>query len=292
MGTSNALSSGEDKVTSNGLILGVNAITNLCELIGPTVRVSEKGKGLLRRLIQDTAVHPEKQLGESLQMLSGSLDSDTRSRLSFQDENMLVGCSRSLDECNILLNEATTHIEDEINASEDLKWKAIRMVLQDCLKVSSLIARERPNNYLRSMGNMQENNLKSETIAIEASKLILEGLKKSTGFEELIGGIRGIVTLSLTEMAIVVYMDASKSTKDLMQLSQIREFLDVANLSTCEAISTFFQDHGNEKNKSSIPDLFVQMETARRVAYQCDSCGICPMKEVRYTILEEDYGIE
>ena len=77
-----------------------------------------------------------------------------------------------------------------------------------------------------------------------------------------------------------------------MQISQIREFLDVANVSTCEAISTFFQDNESEQNKSSIPDLFVQLEAARRVGYQCDSCGICPMKKVRYTILEEDYGME
>jgi hypothetical protein len=277
-------------VTSDGLILGVRATTNMCELVGPTIRVSDTGKGLLRQLIQVTTVHPEKKLGESLQMLSDSLDSDARARSSFQDENMLIGCSRSLDECNALLYEPRTSIEDESN--EDLKWKAIRMVLKDCLEVSALIASERPNNYLQSMGNMQENNLTSGSIAIEASKLILEGLKQSTGFEELIGGNRGIVTLSLTEMAIAVFMDDSMSTKDFMQISQIREFLDVANVSTCEAISAFFQDNEKEQNKNSIPDLFVQMEAARRVAYQCDSCGICPMKKVRYTILEEDYGIE
>lgn len=282
----------DDRATSSSLVLSVRATTNLCKFICPTVRISDEGKELMRQLVQNTAVHPDKLLGKSLQVLSGSLDSDGRSRWSFQDENMLVGCSRALDECNDLLNDPATCIEGKIIASENLKWKVIRIILQDCLNVSSLIARERPNNYLQSMGNMQENNLKSGSIAIEASKLILEGLKKSTGFEELIGGTRGIITLSLTEMAIVVYMDDSKSTKDFVQLSQIREFLDVANLSSCEAISTFFQDHESEQKKSSIPDLFVQMEAARRVAYQCDSCGICPMKEVRYTILEEDYGID
>ena len=284
------LSDNED--TFNDLIFGVRATTDLCDLIGPSIRVSDIGKSLLRQLIQVTTVHPEKELRESLQLLSNSLDSDARSKWSFQDENMLIGCSRSLDECNALLNESGSYIQDSRIYSDDLKWKAIRMVLQDCLKVSALIARERPSNYLQSMGNMQENNLKSGSIAIEASKLILKGLEKSTGFEELIGGDRGIVTLSLTEMAIVVYMDDSTSTKDFIQINQIRQFLDVANLSTCEAISTFFQDNENEQDKNSIPDLFVQMEAARRVAYQCDSCGICPMKKVRYTILEDDYGIE
>jgi len=284
-------SSEDDIITSNGLILSIRATTNLCQLIGPSVRFSDEGKELLRQLIQVTAVHPEKRLGRSLQVLSSSLDSDSRSRWSFQDENMLAGCSQSLDECNALLNDVAC-TEGEMHASEDFKWNAIKRILQDCLKASSLIARKRPNNYLQSMGNMQENNFKSGSIAIEASKLILEGLKRSTGFEELIGGTKGIITLSLTEMAIVVYMDDSTSTKDFVQLSQIREFLDVANLSTCQAISTFFQDHESEQMKSGIPGLFVQMEAARRVAYQCDSCGLCPMKDVRYTILEEDYGID
>lgn len=267
-------------VASRALLLGVRASSNLCELIGPSIRVSDTGKELLSQLIQVTAVHPEKQLGRSLNQLSSRLDID---RWSFQDENMLVGCSRSLDECHSLL---------KLQTEEDLRWMAMRIVLQDCLKVSSLIARERPNNYLQSMGNMEENNLKSGSIAIKASTLILEGLQRSSDFEELIGGRGGIITLCLTEMAIIVYMDDSASTKDLTLLTLIRQFLDVANFLTCEAISMFFQDHESEQSNVNIPCLFVQMEAARRVAYQCDSCGLCPMKEVRYTILEEDYGIE
>mmetsp|Transcript_16649 Transcript_16649/g.19200 ORF Transcript_16649/g.19200 Transcript_16649/m.19200 type:complete len:2254 (-) Transcript_16649:59-6820(-) len=267
----------------SGLILGVQAISNLCELIGPTVRVSEKGKELLQEIVQDTAVHPEKQLGESVQMLCGGLDFDSRS--TFQDENMLIGCSRSLDGCKALLNETTSKVEN--------KWKAIRMVLQDCMKVSSMIARERPSNYLQSMGSM-ENNIKS-TIASEASKLILKGLRnKSPSFEELIGG-RGIIFLLLTEFALVELFSLreSTSTRNFMQLSQIKEFFDIANLSTCEAISTFFRDYGNGQNKSSIPDLFIKMEAMKEVAYQCDSCEICPIKEVRHTIIEkDDYGID
>jgi len=260
-----------DGATSNTLVLGVCATTNMCELIGPTVRISDIGKALLRQLIQIAVPHPDKKLGESLQKLSDSLESDARARWSFHDENMLAGCSRALDECKTLLGKSTTDMMDESNLTEDRKWKAIRMVLQDCLKVSTMIARERPNNYLQSMGSMYENNSKSGSIAIEASTLILKGLKKSKGFEELIRGCSGIVSLSLTEMAIVVHMDDSASTKDFMQISQIREFLDVANVSTCKAISTFFQENESEQSKNSIPDLFVQMEAARRVAYQCDS---------------------
>ena len=274
--------------TLDGLLLGIRATTNMCDLVGPSVSLSDTAKGLLSELIQLTTVHPDKSLGDSLQMLADCLDTDARARWAFQDENMLVGCSRCLDGCNTLLNK----VSDEANPAKDLKWKAIRMVLKDCLRVSTLIARERPNNYLQSMGNMQENNLKSGSIAIEAAKLILKGLQNSIGFEELIGGSRGIVTLSLTEMAIVVYMDDSTSTKDFMQISQIREFLDVANASTCEAISTFFQDDESEHNQNRIPDLFMQMEAARRVAYQCDSCGVCPITKVRYTILEDDYEME
>jgi len=282
----------DTEVASDGLLLGVVATTDMCELMGPSIQVSDTAKGLLRELIQLTTVHPEKKLGKSSESLSSCLASNSRAKWSFRDENMLIGCLRSLDECNALLAESSKYINDDFIVTNDMKWNTIRMVLKDCLKVSTLIARERPTNYLQSMGNMQENNLKSASIAIEASNLILKGLKSSNGFEELVGGNGGIVTLSLTEMAIVVYMDDSTSTKDFIQTSKIREFLDIANVSTCEAISSFFQDSKIEQNKNKIPDLFVRMEAARRVAYQCDSCDICPMKKVRYTILEEDYGMD
>ncbi len=280
------------EVTSDDLLLGVVATTNMCELMGPSIQVSDTAKDLLRELMQLTTVHPDRQLGKSCEILSNFLASNSRSKWSFRDENMLIGCLRSLDECNALLEESSTNTYNDFTVTQDMKWNTVRIVIKDCLKVSTLIARERPTNYLQSMGNMQEKNLKSASIAIEASNLILKGLKNSNGFEELVGGNRGIVTLSLTEMAIVVYMDDSISTKDFIQTSKIREFLDVANVSTCEAISSFFQDSKVEQNKNKIPDLFVQMEAARRVAYQCDSCGICPMEKVRYTILEEDYGME
>lgn len=286
------LRSDGDEVASSNLVMIVRALTSLCRLMGPSVQISDTAKKLLQQIIQMTALYPEIQLRQSLQDFLACVEPDLISRWSFQDECLLVGCTRSLEDLKVFMKS---------NPSEDLKpmntsWKSIRFILQDCLKISSTIARERPINYLQSMGNLLENSV-SGSIAVEAAKLIVEGLKRSNSYEDLIGGPEGILALSLTETAIDLNSDASKS-QNFAQFGNIRAFLDDTRASvvekSCDAISSFFRDHGDDESINTSQDLFVQLEAARLVVYQCDSCSICPMKEVRYTDegSSEDYGIE
>jgi hypothetical protein len=287
----------DDNVVSNSLVVTVRALTSLCRLMGPSIKISDYGRKLLQQILQDTAFHPEKELRGCLQDLLICVEPDTISRWSFQDESLLIGCTRCLED---LKNTANNSTGDDLDAA--VTWKAIRIVLQDCLKTSSTIARERPINYLQSMGNMRENNV-SGSIAVEAAKLVVEGLNQSSSYEDLLGGSEGIVALALAEAAILetdidLNSDASKC-QNFAQFGNIRPFLDETNLSViekcCDAISSFFRNHGDKEVAVTSPNLFVQLEAARLVAYQCDSCAICPMKEVRYTdegSSSSDFGIE
>jgi hypothetical protein len=274
---------------TSGLQYAVRAIRNLCELVSPGGIASESGMSVLWQLIQDTALHPNKQLREELQELAKFLEPDKGVRYRVQDDRVLTGCSMSLDECKQFVG--STEMEPNEGASSTNKWKSISSLVRDCLTASSFIASERPINYLQSMENMLEKEITSGSIALKTSKLVLEGLHKTPFFGEL---TESVVTLSLTEMAINLLSNNSpKHSKSFAQFGNIRDYLDCADSCVvekcCEAISSFFRDHGSIDSQH---DLFSQLEAARLVAYQCDSCAQIPLKDVRYTLIEEDLGIE
>lgn len=284
----------DDKVTSNSLVLSVHALSAFFSLTGPVCQISDNGRKLLQQIIEETALHPEKHLRRCIEDLLECVEPNKISRWLLQDESLLVGCTRSLEELKELVKKgACEDSGEEPNAT----WKLIRIMLKDCLITSSTIARERPINYLQSMGNMLEKKVPGSSIALEAASLIVGGLRQcsecSEEYEDLIVGPEGIVALSLTETAIDLNSDASKSQK-FAQFGNIRAFLDDKKVSVvekcCDAISSFF----HESIKTS-HDLFVQLEAARLVVFKCDMCGLCPITgEIRYTDegSAEDYGIE
>lgn len=287
----------EGKLSPKSLILSARALTYLCSLIGPGKVISDEEKKFLRQLIQDTALDRDKNVTECIQILLESLEPDNRSRRSFYDESILFGCSKALHHAKEVVNQMDVDDDEgETGLASASKWEAVRSVLKDCLKAASLIARERPMNYLQGMENMVQHDVSSGSIAVDASKLILEGIVRSTCYEELIDGPGGIIDLSLTEMAIERNTDESHGER-FAKFDVIRGFLEcskahVVEISS-EAISTFCRNHvGNDQSDNVTPDLFTLLQHSRLVAYQCDSCAFCPMKEVRYTLLEEGYDIE
>lgn len=288
---SSAVSEKEHDV-SNGLILSARALSFLCELVGSTKLISDTERSFLRQLVQDTALDRDKIVSKTIHTLLERLEPDGRSRKSFYDESILFGCSKALSRSKEIVNESVMMDFDE-DAS---RWGALRLVLQDCLQAASSIARERPMNYLQSMENIVESDFSSGSVAVDASKMLLEGLRRSSHFEDLVGGPGGIIDLSLTEMAIERNTDAPHS-KQFAKFDDIRRFLESNKAPVvdrcCEAISTFCRNHGGaERAANETPDLFTLLQHARLVAYQCDSCALCPMKGTRYTLLEEDYDIE
>jgi hypothetical protein len=282
---------------SNGLILSARALTFLCELVDTNKLISEGERKFLRQVIQETALDRDKKVSECFQSLLERLEPNTRSRRSFHDECILLGCSKALQRSQEIINEsASAMMVDEDTPSPASKWAALRLVLQDCLKAAASIARDRPMNYLQSMENIVESKVSSGSVAVDASTVILEGLRGQAHYEDLVGGAGGIVDLSLTEMAIELNTDAPHS-KQFAKFDVIRGFLECNKPAVvercCEAIATFCRNHGGaEQSAKTTPDLFTLLQHARLVAYQCDSCALFPMKEIRYTLLEEDFDIE
>lgn len=286
-----------DSDSSNGLILSAQALAHLCELVGTSKLIAEGERSFLKQLVQDTALDREKRVNECVEYLLERIEPDTRARKSFYDESILFGCSNALSKSKAVVDESSEAgdgTEDRPNISA--KWSSVGFVLQDCLKSATLIARERPMNYLQSMEKIVENHMSSGSIAVDASKLILAGIRNSANCDNLIGGAGGIVDLSLTEMAIELNTDTPHS-KQFAKFDVIRGLLESKKIAVvercCEAVSTFCRTHGGgDQASTDKPDLFTLLQHARLVAYQCDSCALFPMKEIRYTLLEENHDIE
>jgi hypothetical protein len=279
----------------NGLILSARALTHLSELLGFGKMMSDAERDFLKQLVQDTALDRDRKVSVCVENLLERLEPDARARKSFYDESILFGCSKALGRSRETVSESETDHSGE-KSSPSAKWNAVRLVLQDCLKSAASIARERPMNYLQSMETIVGNGVSSGSIAVDSSKLILEGFRKSINFEDLIGGAGGIVDLSLTEMAIELNTDSEQS--NFAKFDVIRGLLESQKSTVvegcCEAVSTFLcRSHGGgEQAGSETPDLFTLLQQSRLVAYKCDSCALFPMKEIRYTLLEELFDIE
>jgi hypothetical protein len=285
-----------DSDSSNGLILSAQALAHLCELVGTSKLIAEGERGFLKQLVQDTALDREKRVNECVENLLERIEPDTRARKSFYDESILFGCSNALTKSKAVVEESEEVGETDDRSNIGAKWSSVGFVLQDCLKSATLIARERPMNYLQSMEKIVENHMSSGSIAVDASKLILAGIRNSANCDNLIGGAGGIVDLSLTEMAIELNTDTPHS-KQFAKFDVIRGLLESKKIAVvercCEAVSTFCRNHGGgDQASTDKPNLFTLLQHARLVAYQCDSCALFPMKEIRYTLLEENHDIE
>ena len=281
---------------SRALTLSARALTDLCELVGSSKLMAEAERDFLRQLIQDTALDRDKQVTQCVQSLLESLEPDSKSRKSFYDESILYGCSRALQNSKDVVFDSDTAPGGADNASCNHKWVALRAVVQDCLDSASSIARERPTNYLQSMQDVVESKMSSGSIAVDASKLITEGLQQEIQYEDLICGTGGIVDLSLTEMAIALNTEEPHKPKSFAKFDVIRSLLECDKLLVvercCEAIGSFCRTHGAERGPNDTPDLFTQLQNAKYVAYACDSCETMPIKDIRYTLLDSDNDIE
>jgi hypothetical protein len=191
-----------------------------------------------------------------------------------------------LDDAKNLCSDSTM-----TNADESLRWDATRLILRDCLRAVSRIARERPMNYLQCMVNASENDSSTGSIATDACELILEGDRRSLPCVDLLDGHGGLIELCLTEIAIELNTDRGSN---LAKFDAVKQFLQSSNRdvvqSTCRAVSSFCRRQGTTNPGDT--DLFRLLQGTRIVAYKCDSCGLCPLKDVRYTFLEEAFDIE
>ena len=267
--------------STNGLVLSAAALTHLCKLLGGYgASMTDSKREFLKQLVQETTLDRTRKVRKCVGSLLVHLEPDVRTRKLFYDESTLLGCMKVLSQSH----EWKVSVDGGDVSTLNSKWKAVKVVLQECLKSAAVIARERPMNYLQTSGS----------IAVDSSKLIIEGLRHSTHYEDLIGGPGGIVDLALTEMAIELNTDTPQS-KQFAKFDVIRSLLE-SNVPSvvercCEAVSAFCRKHGRGTlGENSSNDLFTLLQSARLVAYQCDSCTVM-IEKIRYT-LEGDHDID
>ncbi len=279
-------SGGDNDITCRRLIQSARALATLCEISPNSPQhIAECQRQVLRTLVEDTVFTRNDDLSETVKGLLKKLEPNERLRNSLYDECVLRGCMKILANAKVFFNES-----DMSHANEDTRWDATHSILRDCLDAVSKIARERPMNYLKCVENASENDASVESIASHASKMIIEGIRRSLPCRGLIDRPGGLIELCLTEIAIELNTERGKS---LAKFDVVKQFLqssnrDVADLS-CQAVSDFCRRQGTTNSGGG---LFRLLQGTRIVAYKCDSCGLCPLKDVRYTFLEEAFDIE
>lgn len=275
----------EDEAT-HGLLLSSKSLAHLSELCPQSAHpAATNERDFLRTLVEDTSFTKNKSLSNSVRSLLMKLEPDERMRSSLYDESILRGWSKAVLAASKRFDETLS-----IESYGGTCWDGVRTILRECLLSVTKIARERPMIYLQSMENLTENNLKG-SLGTDMSRMCLLGATRQLPCLDLIGGPGGVIDLCLTEIAIDLNTERGKH---LAKFDIVKNFLECSNSQvaeiSCRAISSFCQRQGAPNLDST--DLFRLLQGTRLVAYKCDSCGICPMKEVRYTFLEEALDIE
>lgn len=279
---------GNENDATKGLLLSAQSLSYLCGLSPQSAQpIVANQRDFLRELVEYTSYTKSKAVSETVRHLVRTLEPDERVRSSLYDESMLRGWSKALHDANQLVEETMMAESADVKAL----WESARSILRDCLSAVTKISRERPMNYLQAMESVAENEESAGSLAIEASRLILEGARRYLPCNDLIEGAGGIIELCLTEIAIDLNIERGKY---LAKFDVVKRFLESSNLEVaevaCMAISSFCQRRGASNHKDA--DLFRVLQDLRLVAYKCDSCATCPMKEIRYTFLEEALDIE
>lgn len=268
--------SNKDISSPKSLILSSHCVEILCDILGPTRSLLKSESDLLKHMVQETAVTGSKIVSECLENLLARLYPNLQARNSIKDEGTLQGCSLLLSRCqNLLESNKATVSDSTVSADFDSAWSTVRALLRSCLRSSAYIARCRPVNYLRASDVIAENKISSGSIAVDSSKLISEGIRRSLPCEDL---CELFVELSLAESAIAANTDIDQGER-LASFLIVRSLLESDNLAvverSCHAISSFCRKYGpTEQSRSNrTNDLFAALQAARIVCYQCDNCG-------------------
>eukprot|EP00934_Nitzschia_sp_Nitz4_P001486 Nitzschia sp. Nitz4//scaffold80_size88189//52173//65261//NITZ4_005091-RA/size88189-snap-gene-0.2-mRNA-1//1//CDS//3329558642//1486//frame0 len=238
---------------------------------------------LLRNLVQATALSADPELTDAVRELVNVSLSDAPQRNVLYMENILRGCLNMLIEV-----QGTTgkHFLDV--SSSPSSWNGLRKVLHDCLRKVVAFACENPMDYLHAVELVSSEGSR-EPLGVGCSRLIFSALRRCLPCDDLLQSPSGIIDLCLAEIAI---KHSTGSGKVLATFDVLRKFLEgetPCNEMTCRAIGDFCERHGRTDVTSS---LFSQLQERSLVAYQCDSCGVCPMKVERFTILDDSFDID
>lgn len=246
------------------------------------ITLSTKHRSLIQNILEVTLISRTEKLKHSTENLIPLLEPDESLRGYLYAEYLLLGAIQQLESAWSTLNGTREALHTNMEG-----WRSTYPVVKHCLEVVSNVARHRPMIYLQSSEKVSEKHLVSKlSFATISCEVVLAGLNQSVPCHDLIDIPGGVIEMILTEMILELNTDQGKHLGDF---STVRKFLESENSNvvrlTCKAICSFcLQQSPSQEGR----DLFTLMQGTRQVAYQCDSCGLCPLTGVRYTLLEEE----
>lgn len=219
-----------------------------------------------------------------------------------------LGCSRELNDCVVGLVET---FEGELNENSQSLLDSIRVKacsdfvkrndwqhsglhrgehfisqLEDCLRLSCDIAKNRPSGYLKAMDT---DGGSPGSIALPASKLLENDHLRHLATDD---AVTQLTELCLIEMAIAggsamqsVKLDHFAALQRLLQ-SQTGRILNA----TCRSVHQFCNRFRSQKLLGDEPDPFAAQTMA--AFYGCDSCSLFPIKGTRYTLAKDHHSFD
>ncbi|KAG7367435.1 GRF zinc finger domain containing protein [Nitzschia inconspicua] len=242
-------------------VMGTNSVNSF---------LSVDVKGEFWNIVEQSVAFAKMNFFRSLKELASYVEQDESEMKKRLDESVLQGIGLGLNNVSSLIKIRS---ERRIEGESYLEWRSIYDIVREYMETAIEIAKKRPISFLQSFG---------KGVAASVSDIVIQGRRHFNYFDELISIC---VELLLTEMALTLLSDDSPT------LSTLKNFFESPNDEVveqcCDAICSFFKEHRLGALKSGNPDMFQQLEAARLVAYQCDACSMCPMKNLRYTLEEE-----
>ena len=278
-----------DNASSCGLLLGAKALASFFEVSPDSVRHMEKEqRRRVHSIVEETAYTQDAAVSQAIHDLICRLESHDVDRGSLFDESILRGWLKALVDVRMALPKSPWE-----GADGKTRWTAMRRFLVKCLEAVSKIARDRPMIYLRCMDVFAITNPSVGSIALQVVRYVCDACRLSLPCLDILDGANGALSLCLTEAATGIRLNTERGRR-LAGFDDIMALVKVGTpdftRSVCQAISGFCQRAGDPEQDES--NIFRTLQAARLVAYQCDSCGLCPVKDVRYTCLEESFDIE
>lgn len=266
---------GTDNKSLDASIVIISHAINLSGVPGLLSTISEES---LQRLIQVTALNPDKKgsvRNHVIELLKG-LESDPHKMQMLLDKGTLLGISNVLKDLDLVVKGVTDSDGTTFDASlsSDLFENMLKKI-NECLTASIVIVRERPMNYKHAIDNLIESKSASSSIALHSTKFI-ENAKHHAGVVET---SCKLVELIMHEILSKPGEQSINSVRSFADIDTLIEFLKSPNQTIvrncCETIAKVLKD---------LP--------AEVMLHKCDCCGVLPISGRRYTIDEENMDID
>eukprot|EP00977_Amphora_coffeiformis_P000765 scaffold162_cov176-Amphora_coffeaeformis.AAC.25 len=256
------------------LVLGVESLRNVLGT-GNEKNKASLDRELLKNIVYETAVGCTNKVNQSLASL-----------LTICEGHIEESCQAFLDGARVkgyydFVKQSPPEGHTSVGDDSFVQGERFISKLEECLRLSCDIAKNRPQGYLKAMA--KDGNLVS--IALPASVLLENDELRSIATD---GVVTQLTELCLIEMAIAggsamqgKKLDHFAALQRLLQ-SQTGRILGA----TCRSVQNFCERFRSPQLLGTEPDPFAAQTMA--AFYGCDSCSLFPIKGTRYT-LESDH---